>query len=69
MRDKIRFYSRNEDARKRLAEAGGVKCREAGYGNRVRLKAVLDADFSDREYADLRFGEEDVSVDSARQTG
>ncbi len=40
--EKVKFYLRNEEVRKKIALNGYQKCRVAGYSYKYRLKAVLD---------------------------
>lgn len=55
--DKVRFYLRHDDVRKRIAAAGRRRCTQSGYGNRARLRRILAwiAD-SDEPFCDQRFG-------------
>lgn len=40
--DKCRFYLRNEEKRKKIAELGRERCLKSGYSNAERLSIVLD---------------------------
>lgn len=53
--DKVRHYLRNDTARQRLSEAGRRRCSDSGYGNRARLRRVVDVIESSQEFMDLRF--------------
>lgn len=41
--DKIRFYLRNPGLRDKIAQAGHLRCKRSGHGNRARMKALLKA--------------------------
>jgi spore maturation protein CgeB len=41
--DKVKFYSGNEPARKRIADGGYNRCKAGGYAYVCRLKIALDA--------------------------
>jgi spore maturation protein CgeB len=41
--DKVQFYCRNESARKRVADRGYKRCKEAGYAYVCRIRSALQA--------------------------
>jgi spore maturation protein CgeB len=41
MIDKLKFYTRNESARKRVADGGYQRCKQAGYAYMCRLSTAL----------------------------
>ena len=41
MIDKLKFYTRNESARKRVADGGYQRCKQGGYAYICRLNRLL----------------------------
>lgn len=41
LEEKARFYLEHEGARRRIAEAGRLRCQRSGYGNRAQMESIL----------------------------
>jgi spore maturation protein CgeB len=41
MRDKVDYYLHNDDARRRIAAAGRVRCHQSGYSSEAQLTKIL----------------------------
>jgi len=43
LKDKIRFYLENDEARKRIAAAGRERCLRSGYSSPSQLKSIINS--------------------------
>jgi spore maturation protein CgeB len=48
MQDKIKYYLKNDELRRKIARQGMDRCRRSGYGNLDRMRQSFEAAFGDR---------------------